>query len=340
MNEDKLGLFKGEDKPSVDVVWDFYEEGKTFNQRINLDDTVKANENFYVGKQWEGVQANGLPTPVFNILKRVVGFIIATITTDNLKINVTALENSVNTESYQELVRIMNEEMEAIMEHDDIPAKVRAFAQDAAVRGDGCIFVYWDATANMGGGVMGRVRHEVIDFTGGTGIFMPGGIITILAACVLDVVGRVVIELLVESIKPRPTMRAIVIQVGVSIIAGGIGRRVAIAVIVIEGKAGVIIGIFAQTGRRFSGKQLHDGADVRPEDRENHQPRQHDGYGLYLDRAPQTESAFAMGFAASAILFLTYCMWIESHTKSQPPSWYYTLNVVNFCKIQLRIYLH
>ena len=165
MNEDKLGLFKGEDKPSVDIVWDFYEEGKTFNQRINLDETVKANENFYVGKQWEGVQANGLPTPVFNILKRVVGFIIATITTDNLKINVTALENSVNTESYQELVRIMNEEMEAIMEHDDIPAKVRAFAQDAAVRGDGCIFVYWDATANMGGGVMGRVRHEVIENT-------------------------------------------------------------------------------------------------------------------------------------------------------------------------------
>lgn len=50
MSEDKLGLFKGEDKPSVGIVWDFYEDAKTFNQRINLDETVKANENFYVGK--------------------------------------------------------------------------------------------------------------------------------------------------------------------------------------------------------------------------------------------------------------------------------------------------
>ena len=28
MNEDKLGLFEGEDKPTVRVVWDFYEKAK------------------------------------------------------------------------------------------------------------------------------------------------------------------------------------------------------------------------------------------------------------------------------------------------------------------------
>ena len=165
MNEDKLGLFEGEDKPTVQVVWDFYEKAKQFNQAINLDDTVRVNENFFTGKQWEGVQANGLPTPVVNILKRVVGFVIATTTTDNLKVNATALANTPNTEAYQELVRIVNEEMDAIMEHDDIPAKVREFAQDAAVRGDGCIFIYWDATANMGGGIMGRIRHEIMENT-------------------------------------------------------------------------------------------------------------------------------------------------------------------------------
>jgi len=165
MNEEKLGLFNGEEDPDVETVWDFYEEGLRFNNAINLEDTVKANCNFFCGKQWEGVQANGLPTPVFNILKRVVGFVIATITTDNLKVNATALSNSLNTKSYEELVRIVNEEMEAIMEHDNIPAKVREFAEDAAVRGDGCIFVYWDPTANMGGGVMGRIRHEVMENT-------------------------------------------------------------------------------------------------------------------------------------------------------------------------------
>lgn len=165
MNTDKLGLFFGEDMPDVDSVWKFYDEGMRFNDAINLEDTVKANENFFIGKQWEGVQSNGLPTPVFNILKRVVGFVTATVTTDNLRVNATALSSSMNTESYQELVRIVNEEMEAVMEHEDIPAKVREFAQDAAVRGDGCIYAYWDPVANMGNGVRGRVRCDVLENT-------------------------------------------------------------------------------------------------------------------------------------------------------------------------------
>lgn len=165
MNEDKLGLFNGEDMPDVETVWDFYEEGQRFNQQINLLDTVKVNENFFIGKQWEGVQANGLPTPVFNQMKRIVGFHVATITTDNLKVNATALANSANTDSFQELVRVVNEELEAIMEHDSIPSKIRMFAQDAAVKGDGCIFAYWDPTADMGGGVVGRIRHEVMENT-------------------------------------------------------------------------------------------------------------------------------------------------------------------------------
>lgn len=163
--EEKLGLFKGEDMPDVKVVWDFYEEGMQFNDAVNLEDTVRANENFFVGKQWEGVMANGLPTPVFNILKRVVGFITATITTDNLKVNATALANSLNTDQYQELVRIINEEMEAIMEHEDIPAKIREFAQDSAVRGDGCLYPYWDPTVDVGNGVKGRIRVKTIENT-------------------------------------------------------------------------------------------------------------------------------------------------------------------------------
>ena len=38
---------------------------------IDLYENVQTNENFFIGKQWEGVRSNGLPTPVFNFLKRV-----------------------------------------------------------------------------------------------------------------------------------------------------------------------------------------------------------------------------------------------------------------------------
>lgn len=165
MSKEKLGLFNGEDMPSVETAWEFYEKGLQFNNAIDLEETVRANENFFIGKQWEGVQANGLPTPVFNILKRVVGFIIATITTDNLKVSATAMSNSLNTASYEECVRVVSEECDALMEHNDIPALTRELARNAAVDGDGCIYTYWDPSVNMGDGVMGAVKSECIENT-------------------------------------------------------------------------------------------------------------------------------------------------------------------------------
>lgn len=165
MSEEKLGLFDGEDKPDVATAWKFYRQGLEFNNQINLDETVKANRNFAVGKQWEGVNANGLPQPVFNILKRVTGFIIASITTDNLKVNVTPLANSSNTKEFIEPARIVNEECDALMEHNRVPSLIREFARNAAVDGDGCIYTYWDADVDCGGGVMGAVKSEIVDNT-------------------------------------------------------------------------------------------------------------------------------------------------------------------------------
>ena len=56
-----------------------YDRGVQVNTQLNLYDTVQKNESFFIGKQWEGVESNGLPTPVFNFLKRVALFQNATI---------------------------------------------------------------------------------------------------------------------------------------------------------------------------------------------------------------------------------------------------------------------
>ena len=57
--------------PGFEKVYSHYNKGVMFNSRIDLYDTVENNENFFIGKQWEGVEANGNPTPTFNFLKRV-----------------------------------------------------------------------------------------------------------------------------------------------------------------------------------------------------------------------------------------------------------------------------
>ena len=162
MSENELGLFAGKDMPDVKSAWDYYEKGLQFNRAINLDDTIKANRNFYIGKQWQGVQANGLPTPVFNVLKRVVGFTIANINSDNLSVISTTLENMANKKELQTLVQVVNDECAALMEHNEVPALVREFSRNAAVDGSGCMFSYWDPDVPVGNGVMGAVKTEII----------------------------------------------------------------------------------------------------------------------------------------------------------------------------------
>lgn len=47
---DKLGLFEGEKQPTALTAWKYFEKGKDFNNAVNLEDTVRVNENFYIGR--------------------------------------------------------------------------------------------------------------------------------------------------------------------------------------------------------------------------------------------------------------------------------------------------
>lgn len=160
------GMFNGKNTPDVQSAWQLYQDGLTFNASISLNDNVRVNENFYIGKQWEGVESNGLPTPQFNFLKRVVGFIVATITTENISVNATPLSNTQNTNELIEPARIVNEEFEALTEQNKIPTLMREFARNAAVDGDGCLYTYWDPDVETGqDGVKGAIRTEIIENT-------------------------------------------------------------------------------------------------------------------------------------------------------------------------------
>ena len=160
-----LGLFDGKDTPTAEIAWKLYDKGLGFNSQIKLEDNVKLNRNFYISKQWEGVEANGLPTPQFNFLKRTCGFIVANITSDNIRVTATALANTVGTNSYKQLVDIVNDEFEAIIERNKVPARVRKFASKAAIDGDGCLYTYWDDQAETGQKAKGAIVTEVIDNT-------------------------------------------------------------------------------------------------------------------------------------------------------------------------------
>ena len=152
---------------SPDRISKEYAAGLKFNEGIELYGNVKTNEDFFIGKQWENVKSNGLPTPVFDFLKRVVLFSVANISTENLKLHAKPMvcTANANTEALELFSNILNDQFAAIFEQNRLGGLIREFCRNAAVDGDGCMYVWWDESAETGQPSKGAIRTEVLQNT-------------------------------------------------------------------------------------------------------------------------------------------------------------------------------
>ena len=154
-----------EKRPLNEEIFKQFQKGLDFNNRIDLNDTVEANENFFIGRQWEGVQSNGLPKPVFNFLKRVTLHQVANVTSDNVAMHATPLAAAPDDGELDKIVAMVNNEFAALMEHNRIPNLTREYLRNAAVDGDGCMYSWWDPEAEVGPDIKGTIRTEIIENT-------------------------------------------------------------------------------------------------------------------------------------------------------------------------------
>lgn len=158
-------MAKKQSAPTPESVFKEYENGLGFNSQINLNDIVEQNENFFVDKQWEGVETNGNSTPTMNYCKRTIAFSIATILSDNIKMQASPFAIAPNQDEAERVANIVTNEFEAIFKYNKINALLRKFARNAAVDGDGCLFTYWDADVETGQPMKGAIKTEVVDNT-------------------------------------------------------------------------------------------------------------------------------------------------------------------------------
>lgn len=152
-------------KPTLLSVWNEYTKGMLFNTKLELDETVQKNERYFIGDQWFGIQANGLPTPVFNFLKRVVLFTVAGITSDNIVLRASAVGNCLSVEYINRIVEVINKEFAFLFETNKIANLLREYMRNAAVDGSACLFTYWDEEKENGQNVPGGIVTEVIENT-------------------------------------------------------------------------------------------------------------------------------------------------------------------------------
>lgn len=152
----------------ITTEWKDYHVGVDYNNRINYYAHVDRNMAFYKGDQWKGVQANGLPTPVFNIFKRIINYFIASIMSERISAKYT-IENlptePQNEQQMQvkELVDKMSAYAEIKWEKEKMDTLIREVLLDGALSGDMCAYTYWDGSIETGQEAKGDFKTELVD---------------------------------------------------------------------------------------------------------------------------------------------------------------------------------
>lgn len=145
-------------KTKPEEIWQEYQAGREYNNGIGLYDTVRKNERFYVGDQWQGVNAPDLPKPTLNFLKRVVAYFIAMLISDDISVSFSPIGDFDDT-----ACRLMSKEIDRVMERTKQRAKNRDLMRDAAVDGDCCLYLYYDPDEETNDDVKGAICTEIVD---------------------------------------------------------------------------------------------------------------------------------------------------------------------------------
>lgn len=155
--------------------WKKYESILTYNsafrQNKNYYECIKVWNDFYNGDQWIGLEGDEkLPHPVFNIIKRIIEFKIASLTTSDVAINVEPLEYTPKIQSGMtvDVSDFLNAELKNIFEKANMKVKIKDVLQDGAVSGDMCMHVVFNPNKKPYRGfedVQGEIEIELIDAT-------------------------------------------------------------------------------------------------------------------------------------------------------------------------------
>ncbi|MBO4453126.1 MAG: hypothetical protein J5793_04260, partial [Clostridia bacterium] len=159
---------KNRNSPFTDE-WQLYEKGKEYNYSIDLYNKVNTNERFYRGDQWDNVNSGGLPTPVFNIFKRIIGYFTSSVMQNAVKMRYTVTSpgggNGISEEEAKTASDKLNRIAEMRWNKNKIDDLLASTLTDAAVSGDGICYTYWDPDVRTGQAFTGDFVTVPIDNT-------------------------------------------------------------------------------------------------------------------------------------------------------------------------------
>ena len=149
-------------------VWELVTVGQDYNNKTGYYKTVDENYAYISGDQWRGVNANGLPTPVLNIIKRVRDYKVSSLMSSKVKGKYSVENINSDTEDPQELavlelVEVMNNYINLKWDKEKMDAKLRECLSDGFAVGDFGLYTYWNSKTETGQYAQGDFTSEVFD---------------------------------------------------------------------------------------------------------------------------------------------------------------------------------
>ena len=167
-----LAMQKGKDMKNKSttqtLAWQQYNAGKDYKRRIGLYQNVRENERFYRGDQWHGVISNGLPTPVFNVVSRIVNYLVNAVMAYTIRVryyddSLPFLAPSADTGRVADYMDKLNSFVEYRFKRERVDSVIKDAVFDAALTGDGVFFTYWDNNIDAGFPYRGDFRTVTVD---------------------------------------------------------------------------------------------------------------------------------------------------------------------------------
>lgn len=166
--ERKKEKVNNEERALLSEIWEAYECGRDYKSRIGLYERVAENERFYRGDQWRGVESEGLPTPVFNLVRRVATYLVSSVL--GYKISVRFDDSALALKESSPARKKARDNLETLSklvcdrwERQGMDKLFREALTDAVISGDGVFYCWFDDNALSDIGHRGDVRTSLVD---------------------------------------------------------------------------------------------------------------------------------------------------------------------------------
>lgn len=152
------------------AAWRQYENGKNHKRSIGLYHRVDENEKFFRGDQWSSGSTEGLPTPVFNIVKRITNYLVSAVLYYKLSVryvnrSLPYSDLSPRKKKVTDMLDLLNRMTAYSWDVDNIDSLLRDALTDAVLTGNGVFYCYWDESVVGANGYIGDVKTETVDST-------------------------------------------------------------------------------------------------------------------------------------------------------------------------------